>query len=153
MKFDQMYILSSKVTRPAPPSQFVDRPRLYARLDQWQTRPVVFVHAPAGYGKSMLVCRWLEVRGLASHAAWLSLDPGDDDPQQFVRYLAAALEPIVPGIAAAVHLVLDAPEQNPCARSKCCSVNSSVTQTRPTMPPCSWCSTICTRSIHPRWPR
>ncbi len=109
----QMHILSSKVTRPAPPSQFVDRPRLYARLDQWQTTPVVFVHAPAGYGKSMLVCRWLEVRGLASHTAWLSLDPGDDDPQQFVRYLAAALEPIVPGIAAAAHLVLDAPEPDP----------------------------------------
>ncbi len=108
-----MYILSSKVTRPAPPSQILDRPRLYARLDQWQTTPVVFVHAPAGYGKSMLVCRWLEIRGLASHAAWLSLDPGDDDPQQFVRYLAAALEAIVPGIAAAVHLLLDAPEPDP----------------------------------------
>ena len=108
-----MHILSSKVTRPAPPPQILDRPRLHARLDQWQTTPVVFVHAPAGYGKSMLVCRWLEVRGLASHAAWLSLDPGDDDPQQFVRYLAAALEAIVPGIAAAVHLVLDAPEPDP----------------------------------------
>ena len=108
-----MYTLSSKVTRPVPPPQILDRPRLHARLDQWQATPVVFVHAPAGYGKSMLVCRWLEIRGLASYAAWLSLDPGDDDPVQFVRYLAAALEPIVPGIAAAVQPVLDAPEQKP----------------------------------------
>jgi len=38
------------------------------------------------------------------------LDPGDDDPLQIVRYLAAALEPVMPGIATAAHLVIDAPE-------------------------------------------
>ena len=88
-----MAILSSKVTRPVPTPQILDRPRLYARLDRWQTTPVVFVHAPAGYGKSMLVSRWIEARGLASQSAWLSLDPDDEAPVQFVRYLAAALEP------------------------------------------------------------
>ena len=108
-----MYVLSSKVTRPVPPPQVLDRPRLYALLDQWQTTPIIFVHAPAGYGKSVLVSRWLEVRGLTTRTAWLSLDPGDDDPQQFVRYLAAALDSIAPGIAAKVHLVLDAPEPQP----------------------------------------
>ena len=108
-----MHVLSSKVARPVPPPQVLDRLRLYALLDQWQTTPIIFVHAPAGYGKSVLVSRWLEVRGLATKTAWLSLDPGDDDPQQFVRYLAAALEPITPGIAAKVHLVLDAPDPQP----------------------------------------
>ena len=63
-----------------PPPQVLDRPRLYALLDQWQTTPIIFVHAPAGYGKSVLVGRWLEVRGLTTRTAWLSLDPGDDDP-------------------------------------------------------------------------
>ena len=97
-----MHILTSKLTRPVPPQPIVDRPRLYGLLDQWRTKPVIFVHAPAGYGKSILSSRWLEVRGLAEQAAWLSLDPGDDDPNQFLRYLAAALEPAAPGIAAAV---------------------------------------------------
>ena len=109
----QMAILYSKVTRPTPTPQILDRPRLYARLDRWQTTPVVFVHAPAGYGKSMLVSRWIEARGLAAQSAWLSLDPGDDAPVQFVRYLAAALEPVVPGIMVAVEPVLDTPEPHP----------------------------------------
>ncbi len=105
-----MHILSSKLTRPAPPPRIVDRLHLYARLDQWQTTPVVFIHAPAGYGKSILASRWLEVRGLDAQAAWLSLDPGDDDPLQFLRYLAAALEPVAPGIIDAVQPLLDEPE-------------------------------------------
>jgi LuxR family maltose regulon positive regulatory protein len=108
-----MHILASKVTRPVPPPRIVDRPRIYARLDQWQSIPVIFVHAPAGYGKSILASRWLEIRGLDAQAAWLSLDPGDDDPLQFLRYLAAALEVVVPGMAAAVEPLLDEPEVQP----------------------------------------
>jgi ATP/maltotriose-dependent transcriptional regulator MalT len=52
-----LHILASKVTHPVPPPQIVDRPNLYALLDQWHTTPVIFVHAPAGYGKSILVSR------------------------------------------------------------------------------------------------
>ncbi len=108
-----MHILASKVTRPVPPPRIVDRPRINVRLDQWQSIPVIFVHAPAGYGKSILASRWLEIRGLDAQAAWLSLDPGDDEPLQFLRYLAAALEPVVPGVAAAVEPLLDEPEVQP----------------------------------------
>jgi len=108
-----MHILSSKLRRPVPPPGIVDRPRIFARLDQWQTTPVIFVHAPAGYGKTILASRWIEVRGLTSQAAWLSLDPGDDDPLQFLRYLAAGLEPLAPGIAAAVEPLLEDPEAQP----------------------------------------
>ena len=108
-----MHILSSKLTRPMPPPRIVDRPHLYDLFDQWRTKRVVFVHAPAGYGKSTLSSRWIEVSGLSSQVAWLSLDPGDDDPTQFLRYLTAALEPVIPGIAFAVEPLLDGPEEHP----------------------------------------
>ena len=108
-----MHILASKVTRPVPPPQIVERPRMYTMLDQWQTTPVIFVHAPAGYGKSILASRWLEVRGLDTRATWLSFDPGDEDPIQFLRYLAAALEPIAPGTNEAVQLLLNEPGVEP----------------------------------------
>ncbi len=108
-----MQILDSKLTRPAQPLQIVDRPRIYALLDQWPTTPVVFVHAPAGYGKSILASRWLEMRELDAQTAWLSLDPGDDDPLQFLSYLAAALDSAVPGIGDAVQPLLDEPEAKP----------------------------------------
>ena len=148
-----MHILASKVTRPVPPPRIVDRPRINVRLDQWQSIPVVFVHAPAGYGKSILASRWLEIRGLDAQAAWLSLDPGDDDPLQFLRYLAAALEPVVPGMAAAVEPLLDEPEVEPV---RALEVLLSILQREPqppTMSRCFWCSTICSTSIHPPWRR
>ena len=113
LKLCSMHIFSSKLTRPAPPPRIVDRLQLYARLDQWQTKPVVFIHAPAGYGKSILASRWLELRGLDAQSAWLSLDRGDDDPLQFLRYLAAALEPLAPGIIDAVQPLLNEAEIKP----------------------------------------
>ena len=53
------------------------------------------------------------MRGLDAQTAWLSLDRGDDDPLQFLRYLAAALEPLAPGIIDAVQPLLDEPEAKP----------------------------------------
>ena len=89
------------------------RSRVYTILDQWQTVPVIFVNAPAGYGKTIVASRWLEVCGLDAQTAWLSLDPGDDDPLQFLRYLAAALEPLAPGTTGAVQPLLNEPGVEP----------------------------------------
>ena len=108
-----MQIINSKVTHPVPPPTILDRPQIYERLDQWQTTPVIFVHAPAGYGKSILASRWIEVRELDAQTAWLSLDPGDDDPLQFLHYLAGALERVAPGMVNAVQPLLDEPEAKP----------------------------------------
>ena len=108
-----MQIINSKVTHPVPPPTILDRPHIYERLDQWQTTPVIFVHAPAGYGKSILASRWIEVRELDAQTAWLSLDPGDDDPLQFLHYLAGALERVAPGMVNAVQPLLDEPEAKP----------------------------------------
>ncbi len=60
------------------------------------TRRLILVSAPAGYGKTTLVSRWLTETKISS--AWLSLDDGDNDPIRFLQYLLAALLPIAPGI-------------------------------------------------------
>ena len=52
--------------------------------------------APAGYGKSTLLSAWLSQ--IDSPAAWYSLDEGDNDPVQFLTYLAAALDRIEPDL-------------------------------------------------------
>jgi LuxR family transcriptional regulator, maltose regulon positive regulatory protein len=54
------------------------------------------VSAPAGYGKTALVSRWLKENGVPS--AWLSLDAGDNDPTRFLQYLITAIQSITPGI-------------------------------------------------------
>ena len=58
-----------------------------------ESRPVLLVAAPAGYGKSTLVAQWVD-RGHAGPVAWLQLDPADNDPTRLWADLAAALERI-----------------------------------------------------------
>ena len=52
--------------------------------------PVVLVAAPAGFGKTTLLTQWTSRVHRAT--AWVTLDPGDDDPVRLWTYVAAALE-------------------------------------------------------------
>ncbi len=101
------------ITKPDYVANLVDRPRLFRQLDRWRDVRVIVIHAPPGYGKSSLLSRWLDVHGHAGRVAWLSLDESDADPRQLVRGLAAALDAILPGLAAAMQPVLDAPQSEP----------------------------------------
>ncbi|MDZ5623054.1 LuxR C-terminal-related transcriptional regulator [Nocardioides sp. HM23] len=47
--------------------------------------------APAGYGKTTVVAQWLHA-GTPPTTAWVSLDPGDNDPDRLWTHVAAALE-------------------------------------------------------------
>ena len=55
-------------------------------------RPVVLVAAPAGFGKTTLLTQWLATGEASRATAWVTLDPGDDDPVRLWTYVAAALE-------------------------------------------------------------
>ncbi|HET7094413.1 MAG TPA: AAA family ATPase, partial [Thermomicrobiales bacterium] len=76
------------------------RPRLHARLDASLSVPLTAVIAPAGFGKSTLVAKWLEAESIPF--AWVTLDQGDARVERFVAHLAAALEPIAPSAHAAI---------------------------------------------------
>jgi ATP/maltotriose-dependent transcriptional regulator MalT len=95
---DAVPLLSTKLYAPPPRPELVPRARLLRRLDDGLQPGVrlVLVSAPAGYGKTTLVSNWLSESGV--HAAWLSLDEGDDDPVRFLQYLCAALHRIVPAV-------------------------------------------------------
>lgn len=62
------------------------RPRLYERLDAASHRPVTLLTAQAGRGRTVLTSSW--IRQAAVPAAWLSVEPGDDD--RFWPYLHAS---------------------------------------------------------------
>lgn len=83
-------VLRTKLHPPPLPSTFVRRDRLVELMEAEGVRPVTLVSAPAGFGKSVLVADWC--RRAARPVAWLSLDPGDNDPVRFLRHLAAALD-------------------------------------------------------------
>src|SRR5215471_15290007 len=81
-------VIATKLFKPDPRHQTVQRERLIDLLRQGNTLPLTLVVAPAGWGKSTLVADWLARDGVA--AGWVSLDSGDDDPKRFWRYLLLA---------------------------------------------------------------
>jgi LuxR family maltose regulon positive regulatory protein len=84
----------SKLRRPAIRPGAVRRPSLLDRLARDDSRPIVAVVAPAGYGKTTLLAQWAERGGPAF--AWVSVDEADNDPKVLLSYVAAALDAIKP---------------------------------------------------------
>lgn len=76
-----------KLTRPDPSGTF-PREGLFRALDGAAARPVVWVSAPAGSGKTTLVSGWIESRGLP--CLWYQVDEGDSDPASLFYYLGRA---------------------------------------------------------------
>lgn len=77
--------------------QCVARERLFHELERGTRGALTLIRAPAGFGKTVLASSWLHTRGL--HAAWLSLERGENEPGRFWRYLIAALQQIHPALS------------------------------------------------------
>ena len=95
-------LLATKLYRPRPRADLVARTRLLARLEAGLRGRVTLIAAPAGFGKTTLLADWLSQAATERQVAWLSLDAGDSDPGQFLRYLIAALQTIAPSMGATV---------------------------------------------------
>jgi LuxR family transcriptional regulator, maltose regulon positive regulatory protein len=89
-------LLQTKFYVPSTSSKQVSRPRLTDLLNSGMDKTLILVSAPAGYGKTTLVSKWLKEAGIS--AAWLSVDVGDNDPARFLQYLITAVQSITPGI-------------------------------------------------------
>lgn len=84
-------------TRLHPPplrASRVSRPRLADRIAAPSPGVITIVVAPAGWGKTTAVRAWLAGLDTAAQArvAWLTLDPGDDDPATLLRSVIAAVQ-------------------------------------------------------------
>ena len=90
-------LLAAKLDARAPGAGTVDRARLRTLLDGAPDTRLVLVAAPAGFGKTTAIAGWLGSSGL--RAAWLVLDPRDDDPIRFAHGLAAAAARVAGGQA------------------------------------------------------
>ena len=82
-------VVRAKLHAPRIPSDLVRRDRLLERLAGSRDRPFTLVSAPAGYGKSTLIARWLEATDVTG--IWLSVEESDSDVRQFLTYLIAAV--------------------------------------------------------------
>ncbi len=77
----------AKLARPTLPIVH-ERKRLFRLLDAARRRPVVWLTAPAGSGKTTLAASYLGARRLPH--IWYSVDAGDGDPASFFYYLGLA---------------------------------------------------------------
>ena len=95
-------ILVTKLNIPPLRENRTTRPRLLAQLALALKCKLTLVSAPAGYGKTTLLCEWEnQIRsGGKTHLCWLSLDATDNDPRQFWAYFIRALQPAIPQLSA-----------------------------------------------------
>jgi LuxR family transcriptional regulator, maltose regulon positive regulatory protein len=87
-------LMASKLRCPAARPGAIRRSSLVDRLAREDTRPIVSVAAPPGYGKTTLLSQWAERNGQAF--AWVSVDERDNDPKVLLSYVAEALHRVQP---------------------------------------------------------
>ncbi len=100
-------LLATKLRVPPVRGDRLARPRLLRRLEEAAARPLLLVSAPPGFGKSTLLAEWTAASGRP--VAWVSLDPDDNDPSRFWRYVAAAIDQVHPGLQELLVPLLRAP--------------------------------------------
>jgi LuxR family maltose regulon positive regulatory protein len=105
------FVIRTKLHRPRIAENRVSLIRAQQRLAYVPDRPFTLVCAPAGFGKTTLLCEWLANNDRQS--AWLSLDERDSDPAIFLTYLIAAIRTVFPDACAETKAMLDVPNLPP----------------------------------------
>lgn len=101
-----MPLLQTKLHMPyEQTNRLIIRPRLHNLLSQGLACKLTLVAAPAGFGKTALVCNWL--REERRVAAWVSLEESDSDLTQFLRYVVASLHRAYPQIGRELFQVVE----------------------------------------------
>ncbi|MDP1545090.1 MAG: LuxR C-terminal-related transcriptional regulator [Anaerolineales bacterium] len=91
-------LIKTKTNIPALKRDLVLRKRINEALSEGirAGRKLTLISAPAGFGKTTLVCEWLEMCKIP--AAWVSLDENDGDAARFLTYLVTALQTLISGV-------------------------------------------------------
>src|SRR5258708_1107667 len=96
-------LLATKFFLPSSSHPLLPRPHLTSLLNEGLRRKLIFISAPAGFGKTTLISAWVQSLSQhtpeAPHVAWVSLDESDNDPVQFWTYALTALDPHHPGLS------------------------------------------------------
>jgi LuxR family maltose regulon positive regulatory protein len=107
-------LLETKLYVPKVRRSLVVRPRLHEYLSQGAESKLTLISAPAGFGKTTVLAEWLAANPAGGPlAAWLSLDPDDNQPATFWSYVIAALQTVAPGVGASAFSLLRGPQPAP----------------------------------------
>ena len=99
-------MIGTKLIPPALRSGTVVRGELLDRLTAAKGSSVVGISAPAGYGKTTLLAQ--SIAREQRPVAWVSLDPGDNDPVVLLSHVAVAVDRLLP-LTPALFAMLSSP--------------------------------------------
>jgi ATP/maltotriose-dependent transcriptional regulator MalT len=83
-------MLATKLHIPSTGTNLVHRTSLFDKLNQGLNRKLIFLSAPAGFGKTTALCDWIKLNNIPT--AWYSIDNRDNDPAEFLNYIIAAIQ-------------------------------------------------------------
>lgn len=104
-------ILTTKLFIPPLRPSFVSRPRLFKPLNEGLKRRLTLLSAPAGYGKTSLLCEWIHHHRIPT--AWFSIDQDDNDPSRFLTYFVSALQGVGDRIGQVSLDIMQSPQPPP----------------------------------------
>ncbi|UWP59396.1 LuxR C-terminal-related transcriptional regulator [Ruminococcus gauvreauii] len=78
-----------KYTPASLPGLCAPRNQLLVKLDSKSDRRLLYIQAPAGYGKTVVTNLWLKKSGVRH--LWIALDEYDNNPELFYRLLCSAV--------------------------------------------------------------
>jgi len=87
----RLAIVEAKLKPPHSPD-WLPRPHCLQQLDDIFSVKMSLLLAPAGSGKTTLLGQWIAALPTTTNYAWLSAEPGDNDPGRFFYYLLAAIK-------------------------------------------------------------
>jgi len=85
-------MIATKLHIPSTGVNFVHRSRLFEKLNKGLDRKLVLISAPAGFGKTTVVCDWISQSKIPT--VWFSIDKRDNDPVEFLSYIIAGIQTI-----------------------------------------------------------
>jgi len=100
-----LLLLHTKFLVPRLRPDHLPRPRLLRRLDAARTKKLTLISAPPGYGKTTLLVSFAHRTSLP--LVWYQLDPADNDPKVFLRYLTEGIQRAFPGCGRTALTLLD----------------------------------------------
>jgi LuxR family maltose regulon positive regulatory protein len=105
--FSETDLLTTKLHPPPVLERWVVRSDLLQKLNAVAKQKLTLICAPAGYGKTTLLSQWMDQRD--EPMGWLTLDEGDNDITQFLRYFLAAIQQIDPDVGTLIPEMLQPP--------------------------------------------
>src|SRR6056297_3652565 len=111
MYYMKLPILSTKLYIPPLQTKTVFRSPLIEQLNRGAKTKLTLISASAGFGKTILLCQWVESYDYP--VGWISLDEEHNDPMRFLLYVLGAMQSVTVNIGESIFGMVLSPQPPP----------------------------------------